>query len=160
MAKILTFAAASGPAMDESTPVREKSRRPATLRQRHPRSASTSVGMAAVAQTIDNSSAVRVTEERLPSAAQTGVGSVASSRAIPYSSSSTSSFMLRSRFNDVRQGNVPCFPPLLCPIPIEQKFLDPIRVEKIVKGQVPKHDEDRVMTVLAVFSGLAPVGWR
>jgi hypothetical protein len=53
-----------------------------------------------------------------------------------------------------------CFSPLLDPVPVEQELFDPIRVEKVVKGQVPKHDEDGIMTVLAVFSGLAPLGRR
>ena len=53
-----------------------------------------------------------------------------------------------------------CFPPLLCPVPIEQELFDPIRVEEVVKGQVPKHNEHRVMAVLAVFGSLVPVGRR
>ena len=53
-----------------------------------------------------------------------------------------------------------CFPPLLCPVPVEQELFDPIRVEEVVKGQVPKHNEHRVMAVLAVFGSLVPVGRR
>ena len=56
MAKMPTFASASGAVIEASTPTTEKSIDPATLKTRHPFSALTSAGTASSGQTTESSS--------------------------------------------------------------------------------------------------------
>jgi hypothetical protein len=60
--------------MDASTPVSEKSSRPATLKLSQPRSHCTVDGIIVASQTNDSSSTVRVTDENRPCPAQGGTG--------------------------------------------------------------------------------------
>ena len=48
---------------------------------------------------------------------------------------------------------------LRCPFPSEKKLLDPIRVKEIVQGDVPKHDEHRIVAVLPMLGRSCPDVW-
>src|SRR5579872_478998 len=45
----------------------------------------------------------------------------------------------------------------LGPFPFQKKFLDPVTVEEIVECEMAKHDEDRVVTILAMLCRDAPI---
>ena len=72
-AKMLTLASASGPASDAMIPVAENCNGPSTAMQRHPFSQRSASGATASAHTIDNSSAVRVTDTKGPSVRPSGI---------------------------------------------------------------------------------------
>jgi hypothetical protein len=77
------LATASGAAMDASTPVAVvRSNGPSPFRQRQPASTSTPVGTRSARQTIESSSAVRVTETNGPPSAHAGTAASAGRRQI------------------------------------------------------------------------------
>ncbi len=80
MAKIGIFASASGAAMEDKTPVSERSSGPATLRHFQPRLHS--MGSGIEGQTMDSSSIVRVMEMNSP-AAHSGTGASGGNLTIP-----------------------------------------------------------------------------
>src|SRR5881275_2711584 len=61
---MLTFASASGPSTDSSTPVISKGNGPSSLKQRHPFSELTLLGTYLLSHTIESSFAARVTEKK------------------------------------------------------------------------------------------------
>ena len=51
--------------------------------------------------------------------------------------------------------------PLRRPFQPEKKFFDSVRMKQIVQGDVPKHDEHGIVTVIPMFGGPCPgLGWK
>jgi hypothetical protein len=49
--------------------------------------------------------------------------------------------------------------PLRRPFQPEKKFLDAVRMKQVVQGDVPKHDEHRIVAVLPVLGRSCPDVW-